>query len=100
MAEKEKWQLYCWELEERLHDAVQTSRSKEVSCCDQIFICARATDSVAMVSQPAQHDLWRIRDSKKEEARKSMLLYLEAEKGKRHFPRQGVSQTTSKFDDN
>lgn len=31
-----------------------------------------------------QRDLWRARDSKKEEVRKSMLLYMEAEKDKRH----------------
>lgn len=30
VTEREKWQRYCWELEERLHDAVHTSNAKEV----------------------------------------------------------------------
>ncbi|ETP50596.1 hypothetical protein F442_04147 [Phytophthora nicotianae P10297] len=60
IAEKEKWQRYCWELEERLHEATNVSHVKE-------------------------RDLWRTKDAKKEESRKNMLLYIEAHKGKRHF---------------
>ncbi|KAL3671449.1 hypothetical protein V7S43_003371 [Phytophthora oleae] len=60
IAEKEKWQRYCWELEGRLHEATNTSHIKE-------------------------RDLWRTKDAKKEESRKNMLLYIEAHKGKRHF---------------
>jgi hypothetical protein len=30
IAEKEKWQRYCWELEERLHEATNASHVKEV----------------------------------------------------------------------
>ncbi|KAF1777542.1 EF-Hand 1, calcium-binding site [Phytophthora cactorum] len=62
IAEKEKWQRYCWELEERLHEATNASHTKE-------------------------RDLWRTKDAKKEESRKNMLLYIEAHKGKRHFDR-------------
>ncbi|KAF1334647.1 hypothetical protein FI667_g1680, partial [Globisporangium splendens] len=58
--EREKWQRYCWELEERLHNAVHTSNPKE-------------------------RDLWKTRDAKKEEARKNRLLYMDAQKGKRHY---------------
>ncbi|RLN86799.1 hypothetical protein BBJ28_00008582 [Nothophytophthora sp. Chile5] len=36
-------------------------------------------------------DLWRTRDAKKEEARKNMLLYIDAQKGKRHFERPAES---------
>lgn len=32
-----------------------------------------------------QRDLWKTRDAKKEEARKNMLLYMDAHKGKRHY---------------
>ncbi|KAG3115233.1 hypothetical protein PI124_g6789 [Phytophthora idaei] len=62
IAEKEKWQRYCWELEERLHEATNASHTKE-------------------------RDLWRTKDAKKEESRNNMLLYIEAHKGKRHFDR-------------
>ncbi|KAF4133899.1 hypothetical protein GN958_ATG17236 [Phytophthora infestans] len=62
IAEKEKWQRYCWELEERLHEAANASHITE-------------------------RDLWRTKDAKKEESRKNMLLYIEAHKGKRHFDR-------------
>ncbi|KAG6576503.1 Plasma membrane protein [Phytophthora cinnamomi] len=62
ISEKEKWQRYCWELEERLHEASNASYVKE-------------------------RDLWRTKDAKKEESRKNMLLYIEAQKGKRHFER-------------
>lgn len=30
VGEKEKWQRYCWELEERLHEAMHASKAKEV----------------------------------------------------------------------
>jgi hypothetical protein len=30
VTEREKWQRYCWELEERLHDAVHMSNAREV----------------------------------------------------------------------
>ncbi|KAG1710791.1 hypothetical protein DVH05_013516 [Phytophthora capsici] len=66
IAEKEKWQRYCWELEGRLHEATNTSHIKE-------------------------RDLWRTKDAKKEESRKNMLLYIEAHKGKRHFAREAES---------
>ncbi|TMW56481.1 hypothetical protein Poli38472_006491 [Pythium oligandrum] len=58
--EKERWQRYCWELEERHYDEVQTSQVKD-------------------------RDLFKTRDAKKEEARKNMLLYMESQRGKRHF---------------
>ncbi|KAK1944925.1 hypothetical protein P3T76_003458 [Phytophthora citrophthora] len=67
IAEKEKWQRYCWELEGRLHEATNTSHIKE-------------------------RDLWRVKGAKKEESRRNMLLYIEAHKGKRHFAR-GVEPT-------
>ncbi|KAG7400883.1 hypothetical protein PHYBOEH_004095 [Phytophthora boehmeriae] len=60
IGEKEKWQRYCWELEERLHEAMHSSYVKE-------------------------RDLWRTKDAKKEESRKSMLMYIAAQKGKRHY---------------
>ncbi|KAG7382086.1 hypothetical protein PHYPSEUDO_005300 [Phytophthora pseudosyringae] len=62
IAEKEKWQRYCWDVEERLHEATNASHIKE-------------------------RDLWRTKDARKEESRKNMLLYIEAQKGKRHFDR-------------
>ncbi|KAH7474448.1 uncharacterized protein KRP23_8579 [Phytophthora ramorum] len=68
ITEKEKWQRYCWELEDRLHEATNASHVKE-------------------------RDLWRTKDAKKEESRKNMLLYIEAHKGKRHFERPSEPAT-------
>ncbi|KAJ0391759.1 hypothetical protein P43SY_001841 [Pythium insidiosum] len=71
VTEKEKWQRYCWELEERLFDAVHISESKE-------------------------RVLWKALDAKKEETRKNMLLYMESQRGKRHwvFPRDAKATNT------
>ncbi|GAB9472222.1 hypothetical protein Gpo141_00009405 [Globisporangium polare] len=70
VGEKEKWQRYCWELEERLHEAMHTSKAKE-------------------------RDLWKTRDAKKEEARKNMLLYMDAHRGKRHYGDQVSDEISS-----
>ncbi|KAE9086228.1 hypothetical protein PF010_g20169 [Phytophthora fragariae] len=70
ISEKEKWQQYCWEMEERLHEASNASYVKE-------------------------RDLWRENDAKKEESRKNMLLYIEAQKGKRHFEHRAEPNNNS-----
>ncbi|GLD93952.1 hypothetical protein PINS_up002557 [Pythium insidiosum] len=71
VTEKEKWQRYCWELEERLFDAIHSSKAKE-------------------------RVLWKTLDAKKEETRKNMLLYMESQRGKRHwvFPRDAKATNT------
>ncbi|DBA04031.1 TPA: LOW QUALITY PROTEIN: hypothetical protein N0F65_009378 [Lagenidium giganteum] len=79
VSEREKWQRYCWELEERVHDAVHSSQEKEVSC-HHIHIL----DDLVL-TPVYQRDLWKTRDAKKEETRKNMRLYIESQRGKKHF---------------
>lgn len=38
-----------------------------------------------VLSPIVKRDLWKARDAKKEEARMNRLLYLDAQKGKRHY---------------
>ncbi|OQR90582.1 hypothetical protein ACHHYP_05391 [Achlya hypogyna] len=59
IAETELWQRQCWELQEQL-----TAISE--SCTSH------------------KQNLWRVKDAKKAEERRSMLLYMQANQGKRH----------------